>query len=178
MKDVWLPLQRHWAADEPNAATFVCAIRMLHAGMSGSTHGVDQYSWPPDVIMPSSTPTSLSQDAWFTQHSSPDSEVAVSTWHALCGWEQGRSPAGRSKGTPQDSSLRWIDPLMFEQGGLFATFCEKIGDPLNKECFTRGSIIFPPKAAKMPPVFEQLTQALLRRRGQRHCHGREVPCLL
>ena len=38
------------------------------------------------------------------------------------------------------------------QGGLFATFCEKIGDPLKKKCFTpRGSIIFPPKVAKRPP---------------------------
>ena len=39
-----------------------------------------------------------------------------------------------------------------QQGGLFATFCEKIGDPLKKESFTtRGSIIFPPKVVKRPP---------------------------
>ena len=38
------------------------------------------------------------------------------------------------------------------QGGLFATFCEKIGNPLNKECFTtRGSIIFPFGGKKTPP---------------------------
>ena len=37
------------------------------------------------------------------------------------------------------------------QGGLFAAFCEKIGDPLKKESFTtRGSIIFPPKVATRP----------------------------
>ena len=37
--------------------------------------------------------------------------------------------------------------------GLFATFAGKIGDPLKKESFTtRGSINFPPKVAKRPPL--------------------------
>ena len=40
-------------------------------------------------------------------------------------------------------------------GDLFATFCEKIGDRLKKESFTtRGSIIFPPKVIKRPPMLE------------------------
>ena len=38
------------------------------------------------------------------------------------------------------------------QGGLFATFREKIGDPLKEESFTtRGSINFPQKVAKRLP---------------------------
>ena len=41
---------------------------------------------------------------------------------------------------------------MTDKGGLCATFCEKIDDPLNRECCTtRGSIIFPPKVATRPP---------------------------
>ena len=45
------------------------------------------------------------------------------------------------------------------QGGLFATFGEKMGDPLTKESFTTSnSIVFPPKVAKRPPWSKDLLQ--------------------
>ena len=48
---------------------------------------------------------------------------------------------------PQEPQWRsWV------QGCPFATFCEKIADPLKKECFTtRGSINCPQKVSKRPP---------------------------
>ena len=90
----------------------------------------------PALICSSSKPTTLRLRA------EPAESVRPCEAHAECSAvsAESRRSGGSRTATPQ-------------AGGLLATFCEKIGDPSNRNpSLQGGSIIVPPKVAKTTPL--------------------------
>ena len=69
----------------------------------------------------------------------------------------GSSELGGAAPQASDCFFRGPGPRRFlkTRGNLFATFCEKMGDPLNKESFTmKGVDHFSTKAGKQKPLLK------------------------